>query len=197
MLNRKTIMALTVMTLSCGTASMSLAADRGVAQEMGNENIQAYSKTTEVKTMEMPLPSDLLIYDINGNGILEAEEVGERLFHQFDRDGNGVLDNIEFNRPLNLTFAPVERTRIVSIDFNNDGIVEAQKAESEVVMKRTGLDRFATRAGHDGVTPRDFIGHSVLELDLDKSGVVELSEWKRAYLDDRAPLSANNKIYNR
>ena len=183
------------MALSFGAVTVAQA--RPEAVEMGNPNIQAYKKSTEVKTVTTPLPSDLLIYDTNGNGILEADEVGERLFFQFDRDGNQVLDNLEFNRSLNLTFAPVEKTRTVTvaIDYNNNSIIDSQDVSREIVMQRTGLERFS-RNGEAGITPREFIGKSFLQLDIDKSGTIDIDEWKRAYMERQAPLSAENMIYN-
>ena len=198
MFNAKKLLTITsLVALSLGSASFANAQSRGERVEMGNPNIQAYKKTTEFKTVTTAVPSELLIYDLNGNGILEAEEVGEKLFYQFDRDGNQVLDNIEFNRALDLKFAPVEKTRVVTvaIDYNNNSIVDSQEVTQEVVMQRTGLDRFSTRSD-GGVTPREFIGKTVLELDLNRSGVVELHEWKRAYMERQAPLAADNIIYN-
>jgi len=35
---------------------------------------------------------------------------------------------------------------------------------------------------NDGLSAEEFIGHSALELDTDKSGVVEYPEWKEVYV---------------
>jgi hypothetical protein len=60
--------------------------------------------------------------------------------------------------------------------------------------KATGLERFDNDG--NGLSPREFTGKSVLQLDLDKSGLIEMREWRKAYMDMDAPLNANNAIYN-
>ena len=127
--------------------------------------------------------------------MLEPEEVGEKLFYQYDLDGNETLDNIEFNKELMVNFAPVEETRVFFVDYNNDGVLESEEVKQDVVMARTGLDRFDTD-GDDGVTAREFIGQSFLQLDTDDSGMIEMREWKRVYMEKMAPQAANNEIYN-
>ena len=47
----------------------------------------------------------------------------------------------------------------------------------------------------DGLSAEEFIGHSALELDTDKSGVVEYPEWKEAYAKSVSPLSAKQWRY--
>lgn len=197
MFDLKGILTLTsVMALSFGAATATAHAevDRARADDRNDGIIQAYSKTIETSEVETPLPGDLMVFDRNGNGILEADEVGETLFYKFDLDGNGLIDNIEYGKKLDLSFAPVEKTRTVSIDYNNDGVIESEEVENEVVMKKTGLDRFSKDG--DGVSPRDFIGMPFRKLDLNKSGLIEKDEWTRAYMEQKAPLAADNAIYN-
>jgi hypothetical protein len=162
-----------------------------------NPEIKAYAKQTETKTVEQALPSDLLVYDLNNDGVLQADEVGEKLFYQYDTDGNEVLDNIEFRRPLNLSFAPVETTKTVTVtvDYGDGTVTDMAEVDKDVVMRETGLDRF-NKDGDEGVSPREFIGKSFLNLDLNDSGVIEMNEWTNAYDMNRAPLAANNTIYN-
>ena len=196
MLNTKHILTLSsAMVLTLSMFSPADAAENVSELDLRDRQVKAYSKTTEQRVVETVPATSLFNYDMNGNGTLEPNEVGTKLFYQFDRDGNQSLDNIEFRRKLSVKFEPIEKTKILTVDYNNDGILEAEKVETEIVMKRTGLDRFGNDRA-DGISPREFIGKSLLQLDVDGSGLVELREWRNAYIEQMAPKAANNRIYN-
>ena len=184
----------TTQTTQAQSAQVQVATDTP-EQDMRDRQVQSYSKTTEVKTVQSVPATSLFMYDLNGNGTLEPYEVGTKLFYQFDRDGNQSLDNIEFKRKLSVQFEPIESIRILTVDYNNDGVLEAEEVETEVIMRKTGLERFS-RDGSKGISPREFIGKSLLQLDTNKSGLVELDEWRKAYTDTMAPKNADNTIYN-
>jgi len=52
----------------------------------------------------------------------------------------------------------------------------------------SGLARFSKSPG--GLSPEDFAGKSFLEMDVNKDGVIDLKEWKGAYI---ASLDKSNK----
>lgn len=166
--------------------------DTGVNAAVSLETpIAATTKKTTITTNNN---MNVMAYDLNGDGILSMPEVGEKLFYEFDADGNESLDNVEFNKAKVITVEPVEQTTVVETDIDGDGVVDSQTVESAIFLDQTGLARFDNDG--DGLTPREFIGESLLELDTDKSGLVELDEWKTAYVNSHAAFNANNDIYN-
>lgn len=180
---RKQILTLTsVLALTAGSAALA----ETVVQTTVVDNQPPVSEDTELV--------DIMAYDINGDGILAMNEIGEKLFYQFDTDGNQEIDNIEFTEPTFMTFAPMEKTTVTSIDYNNDGIVDAESITFETLMQATGLVRFDDNM--NGLSPRDFIETGYEELDVNQDKMIGLDEWKDAYTISRAPESANQKRYN-
>jgi hypothetical protein len=133
-------------------------------------------------------------YDLNNDGMVSDREIATRLFYQFDRDGNESLDNIEWNRPIDVDMMPVETVTMTEVDIDGDGVAETQDVKTEVFMTETGLARF-DRDGN-GLTPREFAGKSVLEMDTDDSGLIEMEEWRRTYMGMQGVKASNNAIYN-
>jgi hypothetical protein len=152
------------------------------------------AKSTSKTITTAPAPTSIMMYDLNGDGMLSRVEIGNKLFYQFDTDGNESLDNIEWNKNMTITMAPVEKITVTKMDVDGDGVDEQETVDVEVMMKATGLERFDNDG--NGLSPREFTGKSVLQLDLDKSGLIEMREWRKAYMDMDAPLNANNAIYN-
>lgn len=138
---------------------------------------------------------DLRLYDLNNDGVLTMTEVGEKLYYQFDTDGNEEIDNIEFNQPTVMTFAPMEKTTVTSIDYNNDGVVDAESVTYETIMQETGLIRFDNDG--DGLTPREFIGTGYEVLDVNQDKMISLKEWTDVYVASRSPENADQERYNK
>lgn len=160
-----------------------------------NVAIPAYAITkTKVTKTSPDAALDIMAYDLNRDGVLEMDEIGEKLFYQFDTDGNEILDNTEFDRPAVITLTPMEVTTITTTDYTGNGEADAQVVEVDTFMETSGLVLFDE--DDNGLSAHEFIDKSLLQLDINKDGVVELDEWKNAYRDSRAPLAANNKIYN-
>lgn len=117
--------------------------------------------------------------DVNQSGTISTEEIGERLFYLYDRDGNEIIDNVEFDSELALSVTPVERETITVVDTNNDGIAEETSYSYETFMKQTRLSLFD---GHeDGLSAQEFIGRGFLNLDSNDDMSIDLNEWKSAY----------------
>lgn len=139
-------------------------------------------------------PLDFRYLDVNNDGILSRREVGQRLFYVFDTDGNGVLDNIEFQRSSIMTVIPLERTELTMIDLDDDGRADLTQVTTNEFMDRSMLARFDMDGR--GVSPESFIHKSFYEVDTDRSGVVEFKEWREVYNRGRSPLNARQYRYN-
>lgn len=153
------------------------------------------TKTTAVtpKIVEGATPVNFAYLDVNSDGILSRKEVGQKLFYLFDTDGNGVIDNIEIKKNQVITLIPLEKTQLTMIDFDDDGKADVVDVTSDQFMAYSMLNRFDK--DDDGLTAEEFIGHSALELDTDKSGVVEFAEWKEAYDKSVSPEAAKQFRY--
>lgn len=171
------VLALTV----AGTA-----AAQSVVETTTIENKPPVSENTQMV--------DLKSYDLNGDGLLTKDEVGEMLFRAFDLDGNHMIDNIEFNKKTFMTFAPMEKTTVLSIDYNDDGVADVEKVTHDTILQETGLSRFDDDG--TGLSPRKFIDKGFEELDTNQDKMISLEEWKRAYSDSRSPKSAIQDRYN-
>lgn len=160
---------------------------------------QAATVVTQTRIDHRPIPGptvvDFRTYDINRDGFLSMQEVGENLFYVFDRDGNQLIDNIEFDHPMVLTFAPMEKQTIQFIDFNSDGIADRTTTTREMFIQQTGLSRFDR--GDGGLSAADFINKPMKKVDRDLSGQIDIKEWKEAYYASLRPLPQNDTFrYN-
>lgn len=156
------------------------------------------TKITDTYTMQKPVPDaitvDFSAFDLNQDGELSRDEVGEKLFRIFDTDGNGVIDNIEFERPLVMTVIPMERKTVISTDFGADGEPARVETSTEDFYKRSMLAKF-DRDG-TGLSARGFLERDFWSLDDNRDRVIDLREWKAAYNAALRP-SANHGRYNR
>jgi len=122
---------------------------------------------------------DMSAFDIDHNYILSMSEVGEKLFEIFDRDGNEIIDNLEFAQNSLLTIAPMEKETLTYIDYAPTGSVDEMTFTREEFMKTSQLVRFAN--DYDGLSPEEFLDKPFLALDDNDDKAVDLQEWKEAY----------------
>ena len=132
---------------------------------------------------------NIVDFDMNKDGILATAEVGEKLFDMYDFDGNGMIDNIEYERNAVVTVMPVEKTTTVTYDFNGDGIAEQQEKVYESFVRHTQLSRFD--GDKDGLSPREFVAQGFLEADIDGDKMISKKEWQGSY---NAEIDRSNKI---
>ena len=159
----------------------------------------ADSVTKQTTVTQKVLPStqevNFAAMDLNHDGILSRSEVGRKLFYIFDTDGNEVIDNIEFYKPKVLTIIPLEKTELTMVDFDDDGKPDVTKYTSEDFSNFSMLNRFDK--DNNGLSAAEFIGVPMLKLDTDKSKVIEINEWRDAYIASLSPLSAKQYRYNK
>jgi hypothetical protein len=150
---------------------------------------------TYVKAKEQPNVNKVNfdIFDINNDGIYSMPEVGERLFISFDRDGNKLIDNIEWDKKTVLTIAPMEQETFQFVDYNDDGYTDRSTYNYQTFYQASGLVRFDDNA--DGLSARDFVEVDIQKLDNDDNNMIDLKEWKEAYLASR-PEHEKPESYN-
>ncbi len=147
----------------------------------------AHAETVTTKTLvqqeEMPGVNkiNLTAFDVNEDGTLSMQEVGERLFRLFDRDGNGSIDNIEWGTKAIMTIIPMEKETLKFVDYNDDGNAEVIQHTEQNFLKDSHLSRFDEN--HDGLTPKEFIDTGYEVLDDDEDRLINLEEWKEAYME--------------
>ena len=90
------------------TATVAAAALLGA---MPTAQADTEKTTTVVKTRNIDNAEQIKfsVFDVNGDGLYSREEVGEKLFYVFDKDGNEVIDNIEWDQESMYTIIPMEK----------------------------------------------------------------------------------------
>lgn len=162
-------------------------------------NVDAATVYTKTALVPKPIAGSTMVdyrqFDSNEDGVLSMQEVGEKLFYSFDRDGNQLIDNREFDRPMVMTFAPMSKETIQYVDFNSDGISDQTTTTQQDFMQRTGLSRFDEKG--EGLSASGFIEMPIKKVDRDGSGQIDIMEWKQAYFAARTPLPQNDTFrYN-
>jgi len=135
--------------------------------------------TIEPLQLENANMIDMTAFDRDADNILSMKEVGEKLFEIFDRDGNMVIDNLEYAENSLLTIAPMERETLTFIDYAPTKWIDDISYTREEFMKTSQLTRFA--GDLDGLSPEEFIGLSFLALDDNDDKAIDGEEWREAY----------------
>ncbi len=159
---------------------------------------QAETVTEKISVTQKPLPNvntvDFKAFDMNQDGTLSMAEVGQKLFYIFDRDGNEVIDNIEFDQKKVMTIIPMEKQTFTYVDYDDDGRTDQSAYDHETFFQQSHLMRFDNQM--DGLSPSDFIETGYLQLDDDNSRYIEFPEWQEAYLQLAIPRHVEQERYN-
>lgn len=132
--------------------------------------------------------------DINQDGVFSREEVGEKLFEVFDRDGNQVIDNIEMKRVGLITLAPMTKKTIETIDYHSSETPQKVRVSEEEFYRKSKLGMFDKN--DDGLSPLDFLEMRFNKVDVRRDGVIDLYEWKRAYAASVKRMHEEDFNYN-
>src|ERR1035437_8587931 len=104
---------------------------------------RAETVTTKTVTQEAVPPGsrpiNLTDFDINHDGILSGDEVGDMVYRLFDTDNNNVIDKKEYEAKAILTVIPMKKETTISYDINNTGIPDKVQTTSETFMQKTQL----------------------------------------------------------
>lgn len=137
---------------------------------------------------------NFMSFDLNGDGILARDEVGEKLFQIFDRDGNEVIDNKEMKRSSLLVFTPMKKKTVAIIDYSSSDTPQKTTVSEEDFLQKSQLAQFDK--DEDGLSPLDFLGVSFNKVDVREDGVIDLYEFKRSYATSVKPKHEENFNYN-
>jgi hypothetical protein len=134
-------------------------------------------------------------FDMNRDGILSINEIGEMLFKLYDTDGNMVVDNIEFERRSVVTVLPMEKNTVIEYDFDGDGLADKTKYTYETFMKDTLLTRFDSNM--NGLSPHEFTDLPFLKADVNNDKVVDFKEWQGSYIPSIKKANEAKALFNK
>ncbi len=161
-------------------------------------SVQADTVTTKTLVQAKALPNtdeiNFSAFDANGDGEYSMQEVGERLFDVFDVNNDRSIDNIEWDHKSMMTITPMEQETYKFVDHNDDGVAEHVSYTREEFFQTSGLIKFDEN--YNGLSASEFIGVGFQELDDDDDNMINLEEWKEAYIESRTPLNAEPERYN-
>lgn len=200
-----TLMTLTVLNISASRAEDMVgttAIDPDAIQARAEELLHSEPGATEAKVrVEVSQDKDpnrtqlnLWDFDLNKDGVLDRDEVGEKLFKFFDTDGNEVIDNKEMLKPSIIVFTPMTKKTIEMVNFQSDGQPVKETVTEEKFLQRSNLAKFDT--DKDGLSPLDFLSKPFNVVNVHKDGVIDLYEWKRAYAASVRPMHLEYFNYN-
>lgn len=160
--------------------------------------VQADTVKTEVHVEQKTLPDiqevNFSAFDLNQDGEFTKQEIGERLFASFDRDGNQLIDNIEWDSKTVMTIIPMEVKTLTYIDSDDDGENEDLHYDYDTFVEMSGLSKFDKNM--NGLSAKEFIEKSYQELDVDNNNLISLKEWKGGYEISSTPANADQERYN-
>jgi hypothetical protein len=190
--NLKTLTLTSVATMALMLGATAVRADM-VVEKTTTETMPVSTDssvtTTTTKTVTTTDPRVISLADFNKNGVMSRDEVGRALFKLFDTDGNGVIDSNEYERKIIISFAPMERSTVVTYDVDSDGNVEKTQRTYETFMHDTLLSRFDNNK--EGISAHELIGRDFNDVDVNHDHQVDLKEWQGTYI---ASIDAANRV---
>jgi hypothetical protein len=155
--------------------------------KQGTDGTETHYKTEEHTTTTDSRTVNLMDFDMDKSGILSADKVGRMLFKIFDTDGNGVVDNNEYEHHVNVTVLPVEKNTTVTYTLDDKG--ETKKTTTyETFMQGTRLASFGNNG--KGMSPHEFTGQDFIAVDVNRDHAIDLKEWQGTYI---ASIDKKNK----
>jgi len=182
MLHSKTLMA------SCAVLALLAINNKVQAATIETKTVTTQQHQSGVDTV------NFMAFDLNNDGVLSMSEVGEKLFAIFDRDNNGNIDNHEFDAKRVITIIPMEKETFRFVDYNNDGVAEETSHTYQTFMETSNLMRFDK--DRDGLSAAEFIQVDYLKLDKNDDHLINMQEWKDAYIASRKYPNADQERYN-
>ncbi len=86
-----------------------------------------------------------------------------------------------------MTIIPMEKMTLKLVDYDDDGDADESSHTYETFIKESHLMRFDDNK--DGLSPAEFMSAGFEELDDDQDKLINLEEWKEAYLESlHAPV---------
>ena len=162
--------------------------------------VPALAETVKIETATHPVEIENVMqipfseFDVNQDGFYSKTEVGKKLFDVFDRDGNQLIDNNEWEMNSLYTIIPMEKEIYKFVDENDDGYVERSSYTYQTFFQESGLIHFDEN--RDGLSPKDFIETGFQNLDDNDDNLINLEEWEEAYQIKISPEAAEQERYN-
>jgi len=150
--------------------------------------------TPKLETNENVNFIDFTQFDINQDGVLSRDEVGETLFYVFDKDKNSLIDNIEMKKVGIIALTPMTKTTLEIIDYGSARKPQKTVVSEEDFLEQSQLAKFDK--DNDGLSPLDFLGMSFNAVNVHDDGVIDLYEFQRAYAKSVRPLHEESFMYN-
>jgi len=165
----------TVTETAPGSTSVSTTV---TTDQQGTDGTETHYKTEQHNMITDTRVVNLM--DYSNAGVLSPDEVGKMLFKIFDADGNGVIDNNEYERHVIVKFSPMEKNTVVTYRLNHDGETkETTTTTYETFMRGTRLMDF--NSSGKGISPHEFTGMDFLAVDVNRDHAIDLKEWQGTY----------------
>jgi hypothetical protein len=182
-MRRNTLLSATAIALALFCAPANQARAEDVMTTTTTETVTKSRVDWEKKEEPIIKPGthllNLLEFDADKDGRLTRAEIGGKLFHIFDTDGNNLVDNVEYEKKLIATIVPVKETEKIAFYSGDNATPDKTITTVGDILKVTQLARFDKAL--DGLSPHDFAGKDFAAADVDNDHFVKIEEWQGAY----------------